>query len=221
MKSMKSGNGNIIRKMIEDKIKENKEINLMNCDENNLFDIIIQLFNELFSKYSLFDYDNFYSKNQKRRIQELLLIVETSYLNFYYEENCPFNLSINNENIKRFNKDYYFEKENKLNDENKFRGLYFDKNRLGNNHSSNSHSFNYYILEKLIENSDNKNMIEISYSTNIEIVNNIEFLLNNPNIQSIFFLSRKSSFISIKSSNTFIFKKKKSNYKFYDKKYNF
>jgi hypothetical protein len=64
-------------------------------------------------------------------------------------------------------------------------------------------------------------MIEISFSTEIEIINIIEFLLNNPNIQSIFFLPIKSSFISIKSSNTFICKRKKSDYEFYDEKFNF
>jgi hypothetical protein len=77
------------------------------------------------------------------------------------------------------------------------------------------------MLEKLIENSDNKNMIEISFSTEIKILNNIEFLLNNPNIQSIFFFPIKYSLVSIKSSNTFICKRKKSDYGFCDKKFNF
>jgi hypothetical protein len=169
----------------------------------------------------LFDYDDIYSKDQKRRIQKLLLIIKTSCFNFYYEEDCPFSFSAINENIKRLNNNNYFEKENKLYDKNEFKKLCCDKNRLDNSCSSNSPSFNYYILEKLIENSGNKNMIEISFSTEIEIVSNIEFLLNNPNIQSFFFFPIESSFISIKSSNTFICKRKKSDYGFYDKKFNF
>jgi hypothetical protein len=60
-------------------------------------------------------------------------------------------------------------------------------------------------------------MMNMSFSTNIEIVDNIEFLLNNPNIQSIFFSSIKSSFISISSFNAFISKKSKSDYEFSDK----
>jgi hypothetical protein len=94
--------------MIEDKIKENKENNLNNCNKNNLFDIIILLFNELFSKYSLCCYDNIYSEIQKRRVNELLLVIGISCFNFYYGENCPLNFSIIDYSIKKLNKNYYF-----------------------------------------------------------------------------------------------------------------
>jgi hypothetical protein len=215
--------------MIEDKIKENKEADLNNCDENNLFDIIIQLFNELFSKYSLCYYDNIYSETQKRRLNELLVVVGTSCYNFYYEENCPFSFSIINNSIKKLNKNYYFEKkiydeyENIINHVRNYRELkkfYCDENGLNNCLSSkNSSIFNYCVLEKIVENSDSRNMMNMSFSTNIEIVDNIDFLLNNPNIQSIFIFPIKSSFVSINSSNTFIYKRRKSDYKFCDKKY--
>jgi hypothetical protein len=99
--------------MIEDKIKENREINLNNCNENNLFDIIILLFTKLFSKYIFCHYDdnNIYSEFQKRRINELLLVVGTSCFNFYYGENSPLNFSIIDYSIEKLNKNYYFEKE--------------------------------------------------------------------------------------------------------------
>jgi hypothetical protein len=214
--------------MIEDKIKEDKEINMKNCDENNLFDIIILLFTKLFSKYSLYCYDNIYSETQKRRVNELLLVVGTSCFNFYYGENCSLNFSIIENSIKKLNKNQYFENElyneyeNSINDVENYSELkrtYFYQNYFNNFHSSNSSSFNNYILEKIVESSDSTNMMNISFSTNIEIIDNMDFLLNNPNIQSIFFSPMKSSFISIKSSNTFISKRRKSNYEFYDKKF--
>jgi hypothetical protein len=231
--------------MIEDNIKENKEINMNNCDENNLFDIIILLFTELFEKYSLCCYDNIYSETQKRRFDELLLVVGRSCFNFYYGENYQLNFSIINNSIKNLNKNYYFEKEKKLcyeyensvgesyyfqhyfensiNHDKNYRDLkefYCDENGFDNCSSSNtSPIFDYYVLEKIIENSDIINMMNMSFSNDIEIVDNMEFLLNNPYIQSIFYSSIKSSFISIKSSNTFIYKRKKSNYKYSDKKF--
>jgi hypothetical protein len=230
VKSFQSGNGNIIRKLIEGNIGRNKNINFKNCD-NNLFEIIIQLFTELFSKYSLCCCDNIYSEIQKRRVNELLLVVGTSCINFYYGENCPFSFSIINENIKRLNNILYFQKElfdeyeNSINDVKNYRELkefYLDENRLDNcSCSNNSSIFNYCILEKIIENSDIINMMNLSFSTNIEIIDNMNFLLNNPYIQSIFFSSMKSSFVSINSSNTFIYERKKSNYEFYDKKFLF
>jgi hypothetical protein len=215
--------------MIEDKIKENKEIDLKNCDENNLFDIIILLFTELFSKYSICCYDNIYSEIQKRRVNELLLVVGTSCFNFYYGENFPLNFRVINNSIKKLNKNYYFQKElyneyeNSINHVKNYRKLnefYFDENRLHNcDSSNNSSTFNYCVLEKIIENSDSTNMMNISFSTNSEIIDNMNFLLNNPNIQSIFYSSMKSLHVSINSSNAFICKRKKSNYEFSDEKF--
>jgi hypothetical protein len=231
MKSFQSKNGNIIRIMIEDKIKDNEKVDMNNCDENNLFDIIILLFTELFSKYSLCCYDNIYSEIQKRRLNELLLIVGTSCFSFYYGENCPFNFSIIDNSIRKLNKNHYSEKENELyneyensinhvNNYRKLKDFYCDENGLDNcNSSNNSSIFYYYILEKIVDNSDIINMMNMSFSTNIEIIDNMEFLLNNPNIQSIFYSPMKSSFVSINSSNTFIYKKRKSDYEFYDKKF--
>jgi hypothetical protein len=216
--------------MIEDKIKENKKVDMNDCDENNLFDIIILLFTELFSKYLLCHYDdNIYSETQKRRLNELLLVVGTSCFNFYYGENCPFNFSIINYSIRKLNKNYYFEKElyneyeNSINHVKNYRELkefYCDKNRLESCDSSNNSSiFNYCVLEKIVENSDITNMMNTSFSINIEIVDNMDFLLNNQNIQSIFYSPIKSTSVSINSSNTFIYKRKKSNYQFYDEKF--
>jgi hypothetical protein len=215
--------------MIEDKIKENKEPDLKNCDKNNLFDIIFLLFTELFEKYFLYCCNDICSKNQKSRVNELFLVMGISCLNFYYEENSPLNFSVINNSIEKLNKNHYFEKklydeyENSINHVKNYRELkefYFDEYRLDNCSSSkNSSIFNYCVLEKIIENSDSTNMMNMSFLNDIEIVNNMEFLLNNPNILSIFIFPVKSSYISIKSSNTFIYKRKKSSYEFYDKKF--
>jgi hypothetical protein len=222
VKSIESGNGNIIWALIENNINRNKEINLKSCNGNSsLFVIIIHLFNELYEKYSLCCYDDICSKNQKRGMQELLLIIGTSCTNFYYGENYPFNFGVVNENIKKLKKDLYFEKEKKIhneyenimNDERncvELKKCYCDENR-----------FNYRVLERIVENSDSKNVIEIYFSAGIEIVKYFQFLLNNVNIQSLFFHPLRFSNISIKSTNTFICERKKSDYKFFDKKFYF
>jgi hypothetical protein len=233
VKSFQSRNGNIIRKMIEDEVKENKGINLKNRDENNLFSIIVHLFNKLFEEFSLFCYDDIYSETKKRRVNELLLVVGISCFNFFCGEDCPFNFCVINESIKSLYEDCYFEKEKKLYDEfensiNNVRNCsilkgYFNYQSYFCNNCSNKASslFNYLILEKIIENTDSMNIMNISFSTDIEIVINMDFLLNNPNIQSIFFLPIRSSLVSIKSLSTFNSKKKKSDYKFYDEKFCF
>jgi hypothetical protein len=199
IKSVGSGNGNYIRKNVE----ENKDEELKYFDEKNIFEVILIFYKELSEIYKNYC-DNWDVKNSKK-INELLLTIGTSCFNFYYGEDCCSDFKIiiektnilfknkkidrNDELFNRFEKSLSFLKNNQIfkqsfSNENSEKTEKSEKSSFVNLNSKNQ--FNYDILEKIIKNKNKENYIELSFEDDYKIIEHIEFLINNPKIHSIF-----------------------------------
>jgi hypothetical protein len=232
VKLFTSGNGNFIRRMIEEKFKENNNVDLKNGDDNGLF-IIISLFSILFEKYVEYHSDNNFDNNQGKVVMKLILLIGICYFNFYYKENCPSHFIIILDSLEEIKRNYFIDNNKELFDKcqesakhitNYIKSKKYNsyENRLYGYHTSLSSSlFGYEVLERIVENSDNKNVVELSFSTDTEINTILQFLLNNPYFQSIYFPAHRFFNITIESYNLFIYKKKCFDYIFHDKRFNF
>jgi hypothetical protein len=230
--SWKSGNGNIIRNFFESKIRKNERNSLHNNNYDvDLNNIIVSLFIELFEKFELYYYDDFVESSQRRKILELLFLVRISLFNFFYGEKCPSYFNAIYHGIEKIKKNYGNVKDKSIFDKyeknlketknyTKLQPICSAENKLNefpsSKNSNSSSIFSYGILERIVENSNYDNMMKMSFSTNIEVVEYIQFLLNHPNIQSIFFPCFKPSRILLDSFNVFIFEKRCTDFYFHD-----
>jgi hypothetical protein len=167
--------------------------------------------------------------NQRKEMNEFLLITGTLCFNFYCEEDCPQNFRHIYNIIEKMRRNSSFNNEKDLlygeyeksmydiKNISKLKQFLSDDERLGKVYSSNfSSSFNYEVLEKIIENSDAENLVEMSLSTDVDILEIIHFMLNYSMIQSIFFNLSKIPNISIRSSISPISGRNRIDYIFYD-----
>jgi hypothetical protein len=202
---------------------------LKNCNQKNLFEIIISLFSELFKKYVLCFCDDNFNENQKKKITKLFVLIAISCFNFYYGEDCPLNFNIIYKIIDEVKKNNHGDEDRKLFDKfeksinsvkncRELKESCCEENIISmSNYSNSSSLFSYNILERIIKNSESENMMEMSFCADIEIVECIELLVNSLSIQSIFFPPKRSSYISICSFNHFILERKSLDFRFYDK----
>jgi hypothetical protein len=197
---MKSKNGDYIIKIIES-IKDEEFNYFEENNINNIFDTILSFFIELLKKNMLFYSNEIFIQNSKK-LTDLLILIGNIYFNFNYKkEFTPDFIFISKiiselNNLKKDDNNSLFIKfhKNLFNYENSelFKKLYLNKSKLNSKKLSIS-IFPSNILEFIISSESSDKLISLFLENNYEYIDHINYLLNNPQIKSLYSNSNSNS----------------------------